>query len=190
MSSSSFTPSTNLANFANASQAGIVSTTAQTFGGEKTFNGGIIPKQTYVCSVYRVTDVAVSVGTGTTLIFNNKRFDPNNNYNTTNGLYTAPKTGIYLVSYLIRTLMGSTAASSVQTEIKVSSSSDILLLANQTNMLANAWYSFSASGIVQASAGNTINAALTVAGQAITFGGTGSTNDVSYMSILYLGPIT
>lgn len=37
MSSSAITPSTNLANFATASQAGIVSTTAQIFGGAKTF---------------------------------------------------------------------------------------------------------------------------------------------------------
>lgn len=59
--------------------------------------GSVTNFSQYKAHAYRATTQSVGAGT-TTIAFNTETIDPNNNFNTTTGVYTVPVTGSYLVA--------------------------------------------------------------------------------------------
>jgi hypothetical protein len=61
----------------------------------------------YKMRAYSSTNQTLGVtNTPVVVVFNSEAFDPNNNYNTANGVYTAPVTGYYWVSSAIALVRG------------------------------------------------------------------------------------
>jgi hypothetical protein len=175
---------------ATATSAGLVDTQAQTFAGVKTFNDGV--KQQYGCRVYLASANAQTITAGAaaaTVVFATERWDPNNNYNISNGLYTAPKTGLYSVGYALRMTMGGTAATSIQASVVTSASADALLLNAMEGMVNSKTYTLSGSGIILMTAGDTVSIKADCSGQNVTVIGSSGANDASFFNIIYLGPI-
>jgi hypothetical protein len=173
---------------ASASEVGLVDTSAQSFAGVKTFNDGV--KQSYGCRVYLASANVQTITAGAaaaTVAFATERWDPNNNH--ANGVYTAPKTGLYYVSYVLQVTNGATAATSVQTYVLCSGAADLLLASYNETMANSKVYNISGNGLVSLTAADTLAVKVSCVGQNLTVNGSGGANDVSFFHVHYLGPI-
>jgi hypothetical protein len=171
---------------ADASTTGLLTSTAQTMGGVKTFVDGV--KQLYGCHVYlsSANNQTITAGAAdATVAFQSEKWDSNGNH--ASGVYTAPKTGLYYVSYGLRVLMGATAASAVDASVMLGSVSNFNSYIG-TAVNSNT-YNMMGSGVLVLTATNTISVKCSCTGQNVTIIGSGGTNDVSYFSVIYLGPV-
>lgn len=134
MSSSAFTPSNNLAIPATTTQAGTVTTVAQTFAGKKTFDGGVALKGD-------TSGAAIASGyVGENLsVANIASFEvASNNYNTVLSKTLTP--GIYLVSGSAKFLSGgATFSSDLFVAVLATSGSNAVAAAVDDSSGATGW---------------------------------------------------
>ncbi len=141
------------------------STTKKTVYAET--NGNLTTVEPVAFSVYQNTTVNVPSNTMTTIPFDNKKYDLNNNFNTTTGEFTAPVSGIYHFdatiiftisaasngSHLIYLTSSSINAitmhrydilaayksgtSTINTDVKLDAGQKVQIKANQTSSISN-----------------------------------------------------
>ena len=108
----------------------------------------------YKAHAYRATSNQNISNTTATVVFNTVLFDPNNNFNTTTGLYTAPVSGFYLVTVHITTNVGNGATA--KTINLIQNGSVLAPYSSSQSCVTGVDGSLHTTGIVQLSANDTI----------------------------------
>jgi len=172
---------------ASASTSGLVTTGAQTIAGVKTFSDGVKVNSSF--SAYRTGSTQAIGASFTTLIFNTTRFDTLGEYNTSTGIFTSTKAGLYYISYGIGTLMGATTSALNAGIIIANSESDVRANNYITDMGASKYRTVTGTTVAQLVVGNTVRIKMSsaTADSAMTY--TVGTADTSWFTIYYIGAV-
>jgi len=148
----------------------------------------IAASETVSCRAYRSgSGVSVTAASNTELVFNSTSDDSHNGFNTTTGRYTAPISGRYLITTIVQITMGATAATDVETFVKINGGATYYAY-DYTNSLANSKiYKWKASDVVRLLAGDYVSLFVNPTGQTVTVNHTGASNSVTEMTITRIG---